>query len=138
MLFFPTQLAKILQESEKYPHVPHSVGGCSRLEYRQNQETGVKRLNQFYAITDYHLKRYFKFVDEITSDDKEIEELIGFLGGDLIISRKGIDLSRTHTMGAIKQDLPGTKSGVATFTLNVFFDKRKKIIQMLNSASNPN
>jgi hypothetical protein len=60
-------------------------------------------------------------VDEITSDDKEIEELIGFLGGDLIISRKGIDLSRTHTMGAIKQDLPGTKSGVATFTLNVFF-----------------
>ena len=98
----------------------------------------MSHLTQFYAITDKHLMRYHELVDQIISCNEEIEKMIEFWGDDLVISRTGTDLPRIHKVGAIIQDRSATKPGVATFTLNGFLDKRKKIIQLLNLVSNQN
>lgn len=135
VLLFPSQLVKVLEMLQIYPEVPHGVAGWYQKEYKQNRETHVNWLTQFYAITKKHLQRYFWLVDAISLGDEELKEIIEFWGDDLIISKTGSDLPRIHKVGVIIQDRTATKLGVATFTYDDFLDNRKKVRNLLKEIT---
>ncbi len=131
ILLFPSQLARVLEELIKHPEVPHGIAGWyksyKQISYKQNRETEVNNLTQFYAITDKHLEKYFELVKEISFRDEKMGEYIEFWGDNLLISKTGNGLPRIHKTGIIIQDRTATKPGVAAYTYNGFGSGRKKI-----------
>ncbi len=127
ILLFPAQLARVLEELIKHPEVPHGIAGWYRSDYKQNSETVVNDLTQFYAITNKQLEKYFELVKEISFRDEKMGEYIEFWGDNLLTSKTGNGLPRIHKIGIFIQDRTATKPGVAAYTYNGFGSGRKKI-----------
>lgn len=139
-LIFPGQLAKLFCHLIIEPDVPHGLTGKMGIDgiYCKNVETEVEILNQIFAVTKKHIKKFMSLSETVRLNQPEIYHDIEEYADDIVISMTGKLRPKIHNVGYNLRCPTATEKGIALHKEKSFLGKRlvfKKVLDDIQSLN---